>query len=152
MIFDTVDNIMKYAAISDNFRKAAEFIAKTDLASLTPGKYEIDGTNAYCVIQEPELKEKAEIRWEAHRYYADIQLGIDDGEGSEYLPLGDIKSWDEYISAWDAVYSPEMPDGVMLPIRKGCFAVFFPEDAHRPCIKLGESSKGHKAVIKVKMK
>ncbi|MBE5759493.1 MAG: DUF386 domain-containing protein [Clostridiales bacterium] len=151
MIFDTVENILKYAGISENFRKAAEFIASTDLASLAPGRYDIDGANAYCIIQEPDLKEKEEIKWEAHKNYADIQLGIEDGEGAQYRPLAEIETWDAYNPDWDMVYSPEQIDGMMCPIKKGCFAVFFPQDAHRPCIKIGENAKGHKAVIKVKM-
>ena len=40
-------------------------------------------------------------------------------------------------------------EGLSLDCRKGMFAVFFPEDAHQPCVAPAEPAKIRKVVVKI---
>ena len=40
---------------------------------------------------------------------------------------------------------------LMLPMTDGCYAVFFPEDVHRPCCQMGEAEDVKKIVLKIKV-
>ena len=151
MIFDSMKNILKYSGVSANFKTAAEFISKTDFSQLDDGRYEVDGKNVYCMVQTPALKPSDKIKWEAHRNYADIQVGIISGEACESIPLDELKDWEEYNPEWDCVYAKDQISGTYLKLDKGMFAVFFPWDGHKPCIKDGALENGKKAVIKVKI-
>jgi len=46
--------------------------------------------------------------------------------------------------------SPALDKDVFLPMKPGCFAVFFPTDAHRPLIRESAIQSGRKVVFKVK--
>ena len=44
----------------------------------------------------------------------------------------------------------ESANEIMLPMTDGCYAVFFPEDVHRPCCQMGQPEDVKKIVLKVR--
>ena len=61
MIADVLKNRQIYAAISPRIKTALEYIAKTDFSSMEPGRYELDGSNLFALVQAydsiPESRE-----------------------------------------------------------------------------------------------
>ena len=152
MIYDKLKNCMQYAGISPYFAKAFAFMLENDLNQLPVGKYEIDGTNAYLMVQEMELKDWENGVWEAHRNYADIQMALNGGEILGVRSIEGIAVSQPYNPTKDAELFDQKAEGTVLPLEKGDFAVLFPQDLHRPGIrKPGGERATRRVVVKVRV-
>lgn len=149
MIFDNLKNACIYYGLGENFKKGFEFLKTADLTSLPVGKYEIDGKNVYLSVSEYNTKDQP-TDFEAHDLYADIQYIISGKERIDYAERQDCLPSVPYNAEKDIV---KISADSFTPVRikAGEFAVFFPEDAHRPNVTDGENSFNKKAVVKVKI-
>ena len=151
MIFDSVKNAARYACLSENFRRAFEYLTTTDLSALPEGRYEIDGDNVYIIIQEAALNPWSEGRWEAHRVYADIQTVIEGCECIGYSSVEDAPIDMPYAPEKDLLFYQEMKGNGAI-VSAGEMMVLFPSDAHRPCIQPAEGvTSVKKAIVKVRL-
>lgn len=140
----------RYAALNPHFAKAFAFLKRGDLASLKPGRYEIDGDNCWAMVPEVKLTPFADgVKVEAHRKYIDIQSPL---TGEE--TIGEV-AMDEKLRALpfneekDFVLfdAPSRP----VTLKPGEFAIYFPPDgAHAPGHCEGEARTIRKLVIKVR--
>ncbi len=147
MIIDKLENCERYYGLGERFAKAFEYLKATDFSKVEPGKYPLDGDALKIAVQEYETRDEADCKIEAHKRYADIQfiysgkeqMGIDSYTGQEpktpYNEEKDVWFFDKYE--------------FLLPVGEGSFTIFFPEDIHMPCFKLGEKSNVKKVVMKV---
>ncbi len=148
MILDNVKNLSLYENVHPQIKRCVEFLAQTNVAELTPGKYEIDGKNLYFNVLEYETK--APNLFEAHDKYADLQYVVDGKERMDYAPRAECKAETEYDEVKDVIkisaekFSP-------ISVKSGEFALFFPDDAHRPGVTDGEVAKNKKIVFKIKL-
>ncbi len=146
MILDTLENSRRYVGLHEGFRKAFEFLAHADPASLSLGRREIDGDRLYAIVTRGPGRSRREAKLEAHARYIDIQYVVSGVDMMGWKPASacrrpagpfdsdkDIGFFDDDPEAWIAVH-------------RGAFAVFFPEDAHLPLLSAGEI---HKIVVKV---
>lgn len=149
MILDKLENAGYYESLSENLRKGFEFLKNTELSSLESGRCEIDGKNVFALVSEYDSKKPEDCRLEAHRMYADIQYIV---SGKEYIgfdTIGNQSILTEYNPDKDiAFYSGET---TQLRLESGMFAVFFPQDVHRPCMQIDGPEKIKKVVVKVKI-
>lgn len=131
------------------FVKAFAFLRRPDLADLQCGRYEIDGTNCWAMVQEVSLKPFAdENQYEVHRAFIDIQAPI---SGSETIGVAEPepKVFDGFNVEKDYVLFKAKGEPWML--KPGEFAVFFPEKgAHAPGLSSDGPRKIRKLVIKVR--
>ena len=152
MIFDRKENIALYKGISKNLDTAIDYLQTHDLSSLEEGKYPVDGDNVYFMIQEKDTRVRADAKWEAHHNYMDIQCMLD---GVELLGWQDIKALKEtapYNPAKDIVFYSDDGSSSFVKSTAGCFAVFFPTDAHMPLCAADEKPiHVRKVVVKVKV-
>lgn len=136
---------------SDNkavWDKVFDWMKTQDLANLAPGKYPIDGDNAYASVTEIVDKPFEDTRWESHRKYIDLQYII---RGQEKIGVAPVKNADEITAPYNADkdvahYRIDKAD-IELATPK-YFFLFFPENAHRPNIKVNDE-KVKKLVIKI---
>jgi uncharacterized protein, YhcH/YjgK/YiaL family len=149
MILDKIENAHFYFAISDNLKKGFDFITSTDLINKEVGKYEIDGKEVFAMISEYESKAHEDCRPEAHKAYADIQFIISGKEAIGYAPLSGQTPTTEFNPDKDIVFYAS--ETVQLNLETGMFAVFFPQDVHRPCMQIDGPEKVKKVVVKVKL-
>lgn len=147
MIIDLIQNCEKYYLLHPRFKAAFEFILKTDFSKMACGKYEIDGNNIYANVEE--YITKGVSRPEYHKKYIDIQLLASGKELIGYLPKSDLIIDDGYDEKKDLGFGQGVPDYVNM--KKGMFVIFFPEDAHQPCMKVGDPKTVKKVVVKVKI-
>ena len=155
MIFDKLKNAPTYAGMSDNFRKAIEFMLSKDFSVMPAGKYEIDGKEVYATIYDETGMPTDKERYECHRDYADIQLVLTNGERMLYTEIGSCENFTDYNDVKDILFCTA-ENGVELKFKGGDFAIFFPQDAHMPGMCLPENAGKEdlitkKLVIKVKM-
>ncbi len=148
MILDSIKNLSLYKGVHQSIGRCIEFLAQTDVESLAPGKYEIDGKNLYFNVLEYETK--APALFEAHDKYADLQYVVTGKERMDYAPRAECKPETAYDEIKDVVkisaenFSP-------ISVKGGEFALFFPDDAHRPNVTDGEVTKNKKIVFKIKL-
>jgi biofilm protein TabA len=149
MICENIKSAKDYSGINKNFEKAFEFLKSQDLAKLAVGKYEIDGEKVFAMVQEYTTQNEAEKKWEAHEKYIDIQLIVEGKEVMGYTPATTLEVSEDLRPESDLIFYKETSTGSNIKFTNGDFAIFFPEDAHKPGCALGECSKIKKVVVKV---
>ena len=129
-----------------------EYLARTDLAALPLGRTDIEGDDMYVLLSEAETREPAQVRFESHRRYIDIQLVVRGQESIGVAPLAGLVSTEPYDPARDIEFFAVprvLKKSGTLALRAGDFAVFTPGDAHRPSLHLDGPHVSRKAVLKV---
>ena len=149
MILDKLENASLYSCISNNLKKGFEFLKNTDLPALSPGRHDIDGNDVFALVSEYDSKNPEDCRLEAHRIYTDIQYLVSGKELIGYETLGTQAVSSEYNPEKDIAFYKG--DGTPILLEAGMFAVFFPQDVHRPCIFAEKPEKVKKIVIKVRI-
>jgi len=149
MIIDKIENSHLYRSLGDRIEKALEYISKTDLKNIKPGKYEIDGENIFALISEYKTKSEQEGMLEAHRKYLDVQYVISGEEMMGYVPLGRQQILEPYKEENDIIFFNG--EKSFTKVSSGMFVIFFPEDVHMPGISVNGKSSVKKLVIKVKV-
>jgi biofilm protein TabA len=129
--------------------KTFAFMRDSDLTKLKPGKYIIDGDKVFATITEAPSKSFEQSTWESHRKYIDLQYIIRGKEKIGVAPVSTAAVTKPYDETKDnANYSAE---GKYYIAEPGTFYLFFPEDAHRPNIKVDGYDIVKKIVIKIQM-
>jgi YhcH/YjgK/YiaL family protein len=148
MIFDKIENSAIYENISPFIKKAFEYLKQTDFSKLENGKHVVDGDNLFAILQEYDTKNDADAKLEAHRKYIDVQYIISGEELIGVRPLINQAPCKEYDDENDyALYDDTCS---FVKISPGQFAVLFPQDWHKPGIKVDKSIKVKKVVMKVR--
>lgn len=145
MILDKLVNIATYRGISDNLDLAIDYLVQNSIEALPLGRHHINGDKVFVTIMAAELGRGD--TWEKHRKYIDIQIALAQGESIAWTPADCILDFAPYDEAkGDIQLSHDTREGLVCPIPQGWFAIYFPSDAHRPCIGQGSTRK---AVVKV---
>jgi YhcH/YjgK/YiaL family protein len=150
MILDSLQNASKYVGLHPAFAKAFEYISNTDLSSIEPGKYEIDGDQLKATVFDKKgmTVEESTAKFECHNQYIDIQVCIRGVEKMGWKPRETCHTEKgPYNEEKDVVFYIDAPD-MFFELRGGQFTIFFPNDVHAPMIGDGEIKK---MVIKVKI-
>ena len=145
---DIFEFVCQYSRNPKMWELAFSFLSGNDLLKLLPGRYDLMGDKIFALVNEYKTKEFQDTKFEAHRVYADIQYVL---YGKELIGLTHLKNCNkviEYDHEADIEFL-ESQSNEFHVADNGHFFIFFPNDAHRPCIKLGDSSIIRKIVIKI---
>ena len=149
MILDQLSQWRRYAALGVRFEQGFRYL-ETVRHSSPLGRYELDGTNLYALVQTYPTQPVAQCRFEAHRQYADIQYVVAGNETILWTPLAALPTVTQpYDAGKDVALFAAPATMTPLPLVTGQFAVFFPADGHAP----GGGSGGDvlKVVVKVRV-
>jgi len=149
MIIDSIKNHTLYP-FGDLWTKAFDFL-RTATPELEEGKVILDDTNLFAGVDFYETKARDEAKLETHQRYVDIQVLLSGTECLEVFPKMGLTVSEPYDPDKDAEFY-EVPEEapVRVTLQPGQFIVFFPEDAHMPCLNAGDDSKPvQKVVIKL---
>lgn len=147
MILDNIKNADAYYALGENFKAGFEFIKNNNLKEMATGEYEIIEGKVRANIQEYTTKDEG--LFEAHRKYVDIQYVISNKEIMEVVDVADLEPNSEYNVEKDYQFFNDSVKSDALKVEEGYFTVFFPQDAHKPCMKIGKNETVKKVVIKI---
>ena len=147
MIVDHIRNAPLYSGIHPGIRRALAYLAQTDVAALASGRYDIDGERLFALVQRYDTKSREQGVWEAHRRYIDVQFVAAGVERLGYAPLDSLAVTQPYAPDKDCVLLAG--NGDFVTASAGTFVVFFPQDAHMPCLACGPLRPVLKAVVKV---
>jgi biofilm protein TabA len=153
MIVGSIQNLAQEKAyFTPALAKGLEYLAKTDFSKVDPGKYELDGTNIYALVQEYQTVPKDEKRAEAHRKYLDIQFVYAGAEMIGFAVESPAHVVDEEkLAEKDIIYYSSVRDESDVALTAGMYAILFPNDVHRPGCQYGAPGAVKKVVVKVAM-
>ncbi|MBQ4160790.1 MAG: YhcH/YjgK/YiaL family protein [Clostridia bacterium] len=146
MIFDTLKNKALYYGCHKDFEKSFNFIEKAIRENLPLGKYEIDGENVFANIQSYEPTPDNDV-YEGHRNYIDIQFIVSGNEFMECAEIDTCTSTKPY--APDCELFKANGNTAKLECGANTFAIFFPNDIHKPSKILNPNEVVKKIVVKV---
>jgi YhcH/YjgK/YiaL family protein len=148
MIHDHISNAVNYAFPNPLLGRGLSFLRSPEAAKLPVGRFEIDGDRLFALVQEYPTKLEKDCFWEAHRKFIDIQFVASGTEEIGYAPLSTLKIIEPYDATKEMMKLAG--NGSVLRFTAGMFAIFFPHDAHKPCVAAsGVVSPVRKIVLKV---
>lgn len=148
MIIDTLNNASLYSALGPKFVKAFNYLRQTDFSKVEKGKYEIDGTAIFAIVNEYDTIDTAGEQMESHRKYIDMQYIVSGQEliGHDFLVAQQPSQ--AYDEATDFMLFAE-PPVFFSKLDAGMFAIFYPTDLHMPNIRVDKPIPVKKVVIKI---
>jgi len=150
MIIDTLKDTPLNGHLGPRFAAGLQWLAHVP-AGIADGRVDIDGDDVYALVQSYETAPAAEKRFEAHRVYADIQYIVAGTELIHYAPLGSLYPVTDYDAAKDFRLYADPADSTPLHLSPGTFAIFHPNDGHKPGCVNGAPCLIKKIVVKVRL-
>ena len=148
MVLDKIDNVAFYENLHPGFKKAFNFINKSDFSKLKPGKYAIEGDDIFVLIDEYKTKSMYQSHPETHKEYIDIQVMVSGSEMIGYASGNEQTVVEEYNPKKDVEFYEAAVN--FFELKPGMFVIFFSNDVHQPGIALGKPKTVKKAVVKVR--
>ena len=128
--------------------KAFQFLKTANLKEMALGKQELDGEHLFVSVDDYITKDKSETKYESHKKYIDIQYVIEGEELMGMTTLDKAKVSEPYNEEKDLAFY-EFEGGEYIRTTPKNFVIFFPEDLHRPVMKVNENSRVKKIVVKI---
>ena len=129
---------------------ALNFLRSTDFSALEPGVVEIDGRNIFAQVLDLTTREPHENRPEVHRRYLDIQF-LASGEEKIGIAIdtGNNKISESLLEQRDIIFYHASENESFIEMIPGSYAIFFPQDVHRPGCHKSVATPIRKIVVKV---
>lgn len=132
--------------------RAIDLIETTDFAALAPGRHEVSGDDLFFQVIDLTTKPVEENRPEVHRTWIDVQFLV---RGSEKIGFaaddGTNTVARDMLKERDLLLYEDVEHESFIEMVPGSFAVFFPEDVHRPACMVDAPCDIRKVVVKVKV-
>lgn len=150
MIFDTLDRLQYYAP-PEVMKAVGPFLERCG-PDTACGEYRTEHDGVFIRIMEYETRDAEDVPVEAHRLYVDVQSTLAGCEGMDVFPLEQVVPAGEYDPNNDVTFfRSEHAAPVRCNVAVGQFALFFPDDAHRPQLMTPRGKETiKKFVIKIK--
>ena len=130
MIIDDITHLKDYIRLLPTLKTVAGFLDSHDLQDLPEGRLECDADGCYVNLQDIPPKALAQAVLESHRKMIDIQIPLTGDETMGYAPLKELEPA-PYDEAKDISFYKGRSES-LVTVKKGMFAIFFPQDAHAP--------------------
>ncbi|WP_312951475.1 YhcH/YjgK/YiaL family protein [Superficieibacter sp.] len=130
--------------------KALDFLRSTDFKQLEPGVVEIDGKTVFAQILDLTTREVQENRPETHRRYLDIQfLAWGEEKIGIAIDTGNNEISESLLEQRDIIFYEYSENESFIEMVPGSYAIFFPQDVHRPACNKYTATPIRKIVVKV---
>jgi biofilm protein TabA len=151
MFFGHINNLARdRKVLPPAIVKGLEYLKNTDFSQMAVGKYEIEGDRLFALLQEQQTSPQAERKAEAHARKIDIQFVVDGMELIGFaLPDAANEVLEDRLAEKDNIFYKTVKDESELRLTSGNYAIFFPEEVHRPCCLYGDRPRVRKVVVKI---
>lgn len=130
--------------------RALDYLRSNDLAAMAAGRYQDPATGWVVQVLDLQTSPYHSNFPEAHRRYLDVQFLV---AGSELIGVStapaDLRVQQPYDEERDIVFYQDAPHESQLLMQPGNFAVFYPQDIHRPNGMLEAPQAIRKVVVKI---
>ncbi len=160
-LFGKLEDIISQAE-NERFNTAFKYLEKLadksskeyrEIMSYSSGickKIELDNNN-FVLKQVYSSKEREECFFESHKKYIDMQFIVSGEEIIEVVNLNYLTCTQIYDEGKDVTIYKNTNQSSLIILKAGDIAIFYPQDAHMPCIKVNTCNKVVKAVVKVRI-
>jgi biofilm protein TabA len=136
----------QYKAHTARWELAFKYLKETDLSSLKPGRYQLDGDDVYINVTAGLSKSKDSVLFEAHKNYADIHCVISGREMIGIAPYASVVLKKEYDPAKDIAFY--IAKGKYYLSDSNTVFILFPEkDAHCGGIEVKDTAEMVKKIV-----
>ena len=134
-----------------NWEKALEWLKSDSWKDLPMGRTEIDGSKFFVLHSSATTKLLKESRYESHRLYADIQVGLKGSELVLVCPRDGLKLAEAYSAEKDVDFLEGEPViGHTVVLSAPMAVVLFPWDVHMPGVApYDKPCESEKIVLKI---
>jgi YhcH/YjgK/YiaL family protein len=150
MIIDRIENRAYYEEIHPKISLAFDFIEKVLRDGADVGRYELDGSDVYAMVQEYVGKEDHEL-FEGHQKYMDIQFVWSGREAVEVAFPSACNLHTAYSEEKDIAFYTCRGNKVTMVWETGDFGIFYPHDLHKPGIGCGDGKLIRKILVKIRI-
>lgn len=141
MIFSTLAQAHRYAALHPLFPQAFAYLRDTDLNALTAGVHQLIEQQLFVIVEAANGRTRGEAKLEAHRKYIDIQLVLAGVDEMGWQALADChQPLAEHNAERDIRFFADAPAS-WISVPPQHFCIFFPDDAHAPLVGKGAIRK-----------
>ena len=149
MIVGKLKDLNRYLGLSNEIDEAIIYVLKTDMLSLACGRYELSEN---VIVNRQQYCGKTETFAESHKDYIDLQIVLNGKERMGYADISNptLTIIEDYNSEIDLV-KYDVCDECFYEMTYGSFALIFPEDVHRPGVKVNEELI-EKVVLKIRVR
>lgn len=148
MIKDRIENAGMYGLAHPLFEKAFAFLREADLAHMETGTYRLEGDDLYVMLQDNRLAGWSEYRWETHREHIDIQFVVKGRVVIGQMAAAAMTPDGGFIPERDVQFYEEA-EGGRTYLVPGEFAVFYPQDAHKPNLLPPDGEDGERVLVAI---
>jgi len=150
MIFDRIENLFRHELPQAD--AVVSFLRANNVLKIPVGEIEINGRELFVRPSEYETKKPEEGKFETHRVYADLQFVVQGSEIMQTAPADVLEPLTEYDPKGDYQFFKASRDIASHLVHAGEFAIFWPNEAHRPCCSPQNTPvKVKKLVFKVRI-
>lgn len=140
--------------MSDDLSRRIESAIKV-IISLNPddlecGRYDVN-ENFFYLVQEYTTRDPSEGRYEAHKQYVDIQYMAKGTECIMVTASAFMETDESYNSQTDVVFLKEPRKAKSIVLPPGKYEIFYPKDAHKPGLTVGQPQMVKKILGKVRI-
>jgi YhcH/YjgK/YiaL family protein len=146
MVLDRIEQAAQYAGLGPGIARALEFLQRADLASLEPGRHELDGDRLFALVSAYVTRPVEPGKWEAHRRYLDLQSIVSGVERVGWAPVNTLLEQSRDDSRDIAWFSGS---GQFVTLHPDDFLLLWPTDAHMPGIAVELPAAVKKIVVKI---
>ena len=137
-------------AFPSAIQRALAFLRTTDFSQLPVGEIEIEGRNIYAQVIDLTTRPREENRPEVHRRYIDIQYLASGEEIIGFAPdSGNNQISQSLLEQRDIIFYHASEHESFIEMIPGSYAIFFPQDVHRPACHKTVATPIRKIVVKV---
>lgn len=152
MIFDRLSNAQSYKGLHAGIDMVLEAAKAYTPDNYPGGRIDLDGDNAFLLLNSYETHSTENAVFEAHQQYADVMIMV---EGTETIY---VKATDKLSHVYQA-YDPKVEalladfdtDATPVRLEAGSFVVLLPQDAHSPACHADGAEKVKKIIGKVRL-
>lgn len=151
MIFGTLDIDFTQFHLPKALEEALTFLKEHDFMAMEPGRVGIDGERMYANVDAVSTRHLTDTKPEQHKRYIDVQFMVQGHERIGFACNRGQAAPTEAMPERDLwFYDTTLTDEGVLDLREGCYAIFFPEDIHRPLMAIDDTPQAvRKVVVKV---
>ena len=149
MILGTIRYPSRYSGLGPRVEAGLTYLAENDLSALPLGRHVIDGDDVFLDVLETMTVPASDALFEAHRSHLDIHVTLSGEEWFGHAIISSLEEVEPYSEERDVAFY--RGEGVYLQAPAGRFALFMPDDAHKPSVTFKEPSLIRKLVLKVKL-
>jgi YhcH/YjgK/YiaL family protein len=148
MIHDALANAARYAPLHPRFAAAFAWCGEPTNLAKADGRYALQGDQLFVIVETGPTMPALRKRFESHRRYIDIQVNLKGPEVMEWMPKASLAVFEDFKPDNDICFYQQPVDvPTRLLVQPRQFAIFWPEDAHKPCCNPGEASVPYRKLV-----